>query len=184
VRYPAGTILLVLVAVSCLMVDRGRPLLQSYEAQPAPVVSARNYWVFLGSGFPETGAHQFSDAQTIRSVIGLTGTPLAPSLNSDPCLDTSLENGSALEVVVKGDEIVDVFRFWMTAGQRLALGIPLHPDRMTREDWKDLQGIGPALAQRIETDRQRNGDFGSLRALKRVRGIGPGRVRAWRKFFQ
>jgi len=184
VRYPAGTILLVLLAVCCLMVDRGRPLLHRFEAQPAPAVSARNHWVFLGAGFPETGAHQFSDAQTIRSVIELTDVPLAPLLASDPCLGIPLENGSGLEIVLKDNEIVDVLKFWMTAGQRLSLGIPLHPDRMTREDWKDLQGIGPALAQRIEADRQRNGDFGSFRALKRVRGIGAGRIRAWEKFFK
>ena len=36
-----------------------------------------------------------------------------------------------------------------------------------------LPRIGPALAARIVADRRINGEFGSLEALQRVRGIGP-----------
>jgi competence protein ComEA len=71
----------------------------------------------------------------------------------------------------------------MPAGQRLALGVPLHPDRMGLGDWEVLPGIGPALARRIELDRQENGEFGSLERLERVRGIGPKRIQAWSEFF-
>lgn len=71
----------------------------------------------------------------------------------------------------------------MAARKRVALGIALHPDRMSRADWESLPGIGPKLALAIELDRQENGDFGHLEALERVRGIGPKRIEAWRKFF-
>ena len=40
-----------------------------------------------------------------------------------------------------------------------------------------LPRIGPALAQRIVADREARGAFGSLDALMRVRGIGPGIAR-------
>ena len=40
-----------------------------------------------------------------------------------------------------------------------------------------LPRIGPALAQRIVADRETHGAFGSLDALMRVRGIGPGIAR-------
>jgi len=36
-----------------------------------------------------------------------------------------------------------------------------------------LPGIGPALATRIVQDRERNGPFGSLDGLQRVKGVGP-----------
>jgi competence protein ComEA len=41
-----------------------------------------------------------------------------------------------------------------------------------------LPRIGPALAARIVADRIAHGPFGSLVALQRVRGIGPGLARA------
>jgi competence protein ComEA len=72
---------------------------------------------------------------------------------------------------------------WMPARQRLALGIPLHPDRMSRDDWQTLPGIGEKLAAQIEIDRQNYGDFGSFDALDRVKGIGPAKLKALRPFF-
>jgi competence protein ComEA len=72
----------------------------------------------------------------------------------------------------------------MPAAQRMALRIPLHPDRMSAEDWEALAGIGPGLAKAIEMERQQNGDFGSLAGLQRVKGIGSKRLAAWENFFQ
>ena len=40
-----------------------------------------------------------------------------------------------------------------------------------------LPGIGPVIASRIVADRDRNGPFGSLEALQRVKGIGPAMAR-------
>ncbi len=71
----------------------------------------------------------------------------------------------------------------MAAGQRVALSIPLHPDRMIGSDWLFLPGIGERLAGRIEADRQINGDFGALKQLARVKGIGQKRVMSWQQFF-
>jgi competence protein ComEA len=71
----------------------------------------------------------------------------------------------------------------MPARQRLALGITLHPDRMSRDDWQMLPGIGEKLAAQIEADRQKYGDFGSFEALDRVKGIGPAKLKALRPFF-
>lgn len=71
----------------------------------------------------------------------------------------------------------------MPASQRIVLGIPLHPDSMVGDDWQALPGIGPKLAERIEADRQKNGEFASLEDLKRVSGIGKKRIEAWRIFF-
>ena len=59
-----------------------------------------------------------------------------------------------------------------TSTMGMALFIPLHPDRMNAEDWDALPGIGREIARRIEEERQKNGDFGSLAALRRVRGVG------------
>ena len=73
---------------------------------------------------------------------------------------------------------------WMPASQRMSLQIPLHPDRMKQADWMALPGIGPSLSAAIETDRQENGDFGTITHLVRVKGIGPKRLKAIESFFQ
>ena len=46
-------------------------------------------------------------------------------------------------------------------------------DRATAEELERLPRVGPALAQRIISDRETNGSFGSLTELMRVKGIGP-----------
>lgn len=46
-------------------------------------------------------------------------------------------------------------------------------DRATADELERLPRIGPALATRIVQDRLEHGDYGSLQALQRVRGVGP-----------
>jgi competence protein ComEA len=50
-------------------------------------------------------------------------------------------------------------------------------DRASAEELERLPRIGSALAARIVDDRERNGPYGSLEALQRVRGIGPAMAR-------
>lgn len=50
-------------------------------------------------------------------------------------------------------------------------------DRADAASMERLPRIGPALARRILEDRQRNGAFGGLDGLQRVRGIGPALAR-------
>jgi competence protein ComEA len=183
VRYRSGTTLLVIVLLAWTVLEWSRPLLRPREAPPAPAVSAP-YALQLGPGFPAPGVHQFSDAQSPRSVIEMTNLEMVSELRADPCLDIPLVSGAALDIQVKDAEIQDVFISWMPAGQRLALGMSLHPDRMERRDWELLPGIGPTLAQRIDLDRQENGDFGSFEGVQRVRGVGKKRIAAWKEFFE
>ena len=49
-------------------------------------------------------------------------------------------------------------------------------------EWMQLEGIGPALAQRIVADRSLKGRFSSIKDVGRVPGIGPAtldRIRPW-----
>lgn len=66
------------------------------------------------------------------------------------------------------------------AARAARLARPLKPgekidvDRASAEELTRLPRIGPALAARIVAEREARGPFGSLEALKRVSGIGPG----------
>lgn len=62
----------------------------------------------------------------------------------------------------------------MSAGQRLALGLPLALNTASVGDLQAIPGIGPATAQAIAAARP----FSSVTELERVRGIGPTRRRA------
>ena len=131
----------------------------------------------------DAGVYQFNDGSTVFSVIKLTGSVLPEILSTGVSIDRPLTSGEKLLLVKNGRKIEVVHHGWIAASQRIALGIPLHPDRMTRADWIALPGIGEVLAERIELNRQKYGDFVSFEALERVKGIGKKRVSNWRDFF-
>lgn len=159
----------------------GRGVLQPQDPPTFFVSSPAGMRILLGDGFPSPGVHQFSDGLTISGVIELTtraatvSAPLAGANGDEPLVD-----GMALAIAATDGSVE---QGWMPARQRLALGIPLHPDRMSRADWVALPGIGEKLAVQIEVDRQNYGDFGRFEALERVKGIGPAKLKALRPFF-
>ncbi len=181
---PRGMSLLLGLFLLLLGIQYGREVLPSKEEPPVFSCSGQApRWLALGNGFPQPGVHQLIDGETPRSVIemalGVNPLPSAFDDLSDPLPET----GTLIDLEMEGSEIVGFSRSWMPASQRLVLGIPLRPDAMSEADWMALPGVGPKLARRIEEDRQKNGDFAFLEDLERVSGIGPGRIRAWRKFF-
>jgi competence protein ComEA len=137
----------------------------------------------FSAGFPEPGAHQIYDGESLTDVIALTGLAPAPGLPRKIAHAPPLASGELLEIVISEGQVSKIKRDWMTSGQRIALSVPLHPDRMTAEDWQVLPGVGPRLAEKIAADRQFNGDFGRLETVRRVSGVGEARIEAWRKFF-
>jgi competence protein ComEA len=129
------------------------------------------------------GVYQFYDGLALRDVIKLTDALSAENLTIDSGWLKLLSGGESFEIVRKDQKIKLLQRGWMSASHRMALGIPLHPDRMSRTDWKSLPGIGDVLAERIENNRHKNGDYGCLEALVRVKGIGEKRIDRWKFFF-
>ncbi len=136
-----------------------------------------------GAGFT-TGVYQFYDGSTSYDVMKLTGPLTTELLATDPVLSRLLQEGESLKIVKKDQRIEILRQGWMKASHRVAMAIPLHPDRMNRMDWTVLPGVGDALAERIENNRQDNGDFKGINALIRVKGIGKKRIDSWRGFFE
>lgn len=129
------------------------------------------------------GVHQIHDGLTLFGVMKLTHPQELENLMPGIAWDQPLQSGERLEIVRKDRKLAILRRGWMSASHRVALTIPLHPDRMSSTDWQTLPGIGTVLAERIENSRQENGDFGSLEGLLRVKGIGKKRIERWREFF-
>jgi competence protein ComEA len=182
-RPPRGTALLVSLLVIYLVVLNGLEAFHEKSSQAVFVENGCKIRVLFGKGFPVQGIHQFSDGIGLVSAIKLTIPPGEHLILPTDLHDTPLVDGEWLSLVVKGNEIIDVKVRWMAASQRMACGISLHPDRMSLTDWEALPGIGPRKADKIEEDRQKNGDFGFLDDLRRVQGIGIKSVNNWKRFF-
>lgn len=129
------------------------------------------------------GIYQFSDGSKIADVIKLTGKIPDKNLLPKAQGDQPIIAGEIVKVCRLTGNYLQVERSCLSARHRMLLQIPLHPDRMTLLDWEVLPGIGPRMAQAIETDRQNNGDFREFIALKRVKGIGPKKLEAWQGYF-
>ncbi len=129
------------------------------------------------------GVYQFYDGLSLFDVIKLTAPSLVKKLSKESVWSQPIRDGESLLFVKKGRQIEVLQQGWMLASHRLAMAIPLHPDRMSIHDWTALPGIGATLADRIENERQKNGDYESLNALIRVKGVGVKRISSWKRFF-
>jgi hypothetical protein len=110
----------------------------------------------------------------IGGVVGVPfGAPLdgpytAPSTNGNspplPRIDTDFwSNRSASETTVRGRA---------PTGEKKLRG-PVDLDHASEREIDALPRVGPALARRIVAHRDSFGPFGSMEALRRVKGVGP-----------
>jgi competence protein ComEA len=60
--------------------------------------------------------------------------------------------------------------------ERLALGLPVDPNRADARTLAFVPGLSRRLAEEIVADREANGPFPEIADLERVRGIGPRRL--------
>ena len=176
-----------LLLVACLLLIFSINLNRSLSKQEeGPVLLSGNetsVTVELGSGFPDATVHQFIDGTRLLDVIKLTDMPVGESVWTEYDPKTALRSGQRIDLEIKKDLIVALTLSWMPASRRMATGIPLHPDRMTKADWQQLPGIGEKMARRIEQNRQKYGEFGSIWNLKRVPGVGVKLITSWNQYF-
>jgi competence protein ComEA len=178
-----GVFLLVLLLLIFLSCDIGRHVLVNQDVPAFFVEERSEVQISLEGHWEGAGVLQISDGLTLIDVINLTDLSISPIAEEKMFKSECLRNGERFVLQVVKGEMVDFFRGWMPAAQRVALGIPLHPDRMTVTDWDYLPGAGKSLAGAIEADRQKNGDYLDLDALKRVSGVGKKRIAQWEDFF-
>ena len=97
--------------------------------------------------------------------------------------DTPLKSGDVVNILKTKDETLRVCRGEMTTHEKLLLGIPLNINRMSKDDFDKLPGIGPTLAQRIVEYRHKNGDSMVITDLLAVEGVGENTYKRLRKYF-
>lgn len=155
------------------------------EALPAFLPLERNFsYIELAGEDGLSGIIQFNDDLPLISVIKMAAPSLVGEFTGDPGSFRTFQSGELLEVTKKDRKISLLRRGWMPASHRVALALPLHPDRMSCVDWTFLPGVGDVLAERIENNRHKNGEFKTLKNLRRVKGIGNKRIEAWKGLFE
>ena len=144
---------------------------------------AETVTVRLAGDFPRPGVYLLPRGSSPLTAIKMTLPGSAPGIPRDGDAAALLASGDivTLGLVDPKNPVISITE--MGARERMLLRIPLHPDRMAPHEWALLPGIGPVLAQRIVADRHENGAFGSVEGLLRVRGIGPGKLSAIRRYF-
>lgn len=173
--------LTVLTALALLVAD-GRVSLW-FQGDPAVFVEPLKIWVELGRGFVIQGVVQIHDGSLIRGVKNMATDECRTISSEGIGWDSRMMTGAKYHLDVNTMEVCTLQQEWMGAGRRIALGIPLHVERMNRTDWEFLPGIGPERARKIETERQNNGEFSGIDDLKRVRGIGDKTIQLLKPYF-
>ncbi len=129
------------------------------------------------------GVYTFAKEVDLASVIKMTAGELLSKMPDSPLPDMQLNQGDIAKISFAESKLPEISLKTMRARERMLLGIPLDPDRMDIEDWRCLPGIGPVLAKRIVDYRQKNGDFRSVEAVRRVPGIGEKKFNSVKKHF-
>lgn len=172
----------VLIIVTTFMFKQGTPAPQASPvfvstAEPSPC------YLELRGDFFDCEPRHIVDARDRLSVIELVKSARGKRLLERYFLTHGVVSGQSIEIKTNATSALAIEYGYMSAGRRMTLAIPLHPDQMTREDWQVLPGVGEKLSLTIEEDRRLNGDFGSFEQLIRVRGIGNKSLARWETFF-
>ncbi len=179
-----GGWLLLLLMLGLTAYDLGRSFLHSEERPALAFSHARGPLILLtNSSRRLDGIHQINDGMQLVGAIKLADLELPPEVQKRLLGYAPFESGRSFEFHIVGQRVQSFAAGWMPAAMRISLGIPLQLKRMTSADWDDLPGVGASLARRIGSFRQLNGEFGSLRELHRVKGIGQKQIDQWRQYF-
>jgi len=178
---PPALFVLAVFVFLFLLLSRESSIMDDF---PAFLPLSDNYfYVELSGEIDSPGVYQINDGLLPADVIYLTNADVEDNFLRPLEWASPLQDGENIEIIEKEQKISSFRRDWMPASHRVSMGIPLHPDRMSFDDWQFLPGIGEALARRMELDRQEIGDFVSLEGLLRVKGVGLKSIERWRTFF-
>jgi len=129
------------------------------------------------------GFYQFDYEMPLGTVTNMTVPFLREKLVNPAILQNILYTGDVVSVLSGDVQRVEIKRNSVQVVEKMILGMPLDPNRLTVAEWEMLPRIGPSLAKRIVADRQYNGEFLSINDLDRVPGIGAATVKQLEGYF-
>jgi competence protein ComEA len=132
------------------------------------------------------GVYRLRAGQRVDDAVRLAGGPTARAELAGVNLAAKAEDGRQVIVPARGAPAAAAAAAGGgtaagPAGAGAAGGAPVNLNTATPEQLDQLDGVGPATAQKIIAYRQEHGGFRSVAELDRVPGIGPARMAALRE---
>lgn len=128
--------------------------------------------VRLAGDVPHPGVYEVGEPATVQELLRQTAPGMAARVTGERPALSPLADGDLVTVSEGPGGVVTLSRGIIPARERLVLGIPLDPARMSGADWEALPGIGPALTARIMARARHRGGLRTLDDLRGVDGIG------------
>ena len=139
--------------------------------------------VRIDGNVPHPGIYRMAASVMVEDLIRQSAPKVAQICAGNQLLATPLADGDMVTVTADRKSGVTLARGSMPVRERMTLGIPLVPERMTAADWEALPGIGPALTERIISFSRRRGGIRTLEELRGVDGIGDRTIERLRPLF-
>ena len=147
--------------------------------------------VHVAGAVADPGVYELSAEARVDDAIGLAGGPSADADLDAVNLAETLADGQRLYVPIVGSVDHSSMPVLSPTGSQVGSSepaddrstLPAGPIDLNRaggDELEQLPGVGPATAQAIIDDRERNGPFVNVDDLERVPGVGPAKLAALR----
>ncbi|MEX0992610.1 MAG: helix-hairpin-helix domain-containing protein [Solirubrobacterales bacterium] len=174
--YAAAAIAIALVGVRYLAQVRERPPRQS-AAKPVRVHrSSAGAHVYVTGAVRRPGVYELPAWARLDAAVRRAGGPARGADLEAVNLAAKVADGQQVVVPRRATAGADV-----ATGEALGSGTasgPISLNTATSEQLDQLDGVGPATAQKILDWRKQHGGFRSIEDLKQIGGIGPKRFEA------
>ena len=124
------------------------------------------------------GVYRLSAGQRVQDAVRLAGGLTAKADLAGVNLAQKAEDGRQVIVPARGAAVAAAGSATPSSGSGAPPSAPINLNTATPEQLDQLDGVGPATAQKILAYRQEHGGFRSVAELDRVPGIGPARMAA------
>jgi competence protein ComEA len=129
------------------------------------------------------GIYVFEKPPTLMQVIERAGgTTDGLNLDFDSLQHKEIGTGAWIKLKKGNGAAPRLETTSMNPGEKLILGMPVSLNEAALEDLVAVPGLGPSLAKRIVAFRETYGPFESWRDVMRIRGVGPKKVEAFRRY--
>jgi competence protein ComEA len=177
---------LILIALSGWYLARSRP-----SANAAPPVAATiavkdpasdggQVTVDVAGAVKRPGVYRLSPAQRVEDALKRAGGPARHADLSQINRAAKLEDGRQILVPLRPPKSAPA-AVSSSGTAPAAPSQPLNVNTATLEQLDTLDGVGPAMAQKILDYRTEHGGFGSIDELDQIPGVGEKRLAAFRE---
>ncbi|MCK8815903.1 helix-hairpin-helix domain-containing protein [Natroniella sulfidigena] len=123
-------------------------------------------FIHLGGAVVEPGVYEIEEGTRLYQVIEQAGGPTDDADLDAINLVDQLRDGTRVMIPTQGSTAMGNEENVNTASNKVNI------NTAAQNELEELEGVGPALAERIIEYRRQNGNFSELTELKQVSGIG------------